>query len=45
MPVLVTGAGGFAGSHLIELLEGAQTDIVAWLRPGTQPLVRGQRAR
>ena len=41
MRVLVTGAGGFVGSHLIELLERDHADIVAWLRPGTQPLVRG----
>ncbi len=41
--VLVTGAGGFVGSHLIELLERDQHEVVAWLRPGTQPLVRGAR--
>ena len=43
MTVLVTGAGGFVGSHLIELLEREGADIVGWLRPGTQPLVRGDR--
>jgi GDP-4-dehydro-6-deoxy-D-mannose reductase len=41
--VLVTGAGGFVGSHLIELLEQDPIDIVAWVRPGTEALVRGQR--
>jgi GDP-4-dehydro-6-deoxy-D-mannose reductase len=41
MRILVTGAGGFVGSHLIELLEREHTDIVAWLRPRTEPLVRG----
>jgi GDP-4-dehydro-6-deoxy-D-mannose reductase len=41
--VLVTGAGGFVGSHLIELLERGPAEIAAWLRPGTQPLVRGTR--
>jgi GDP-4-dehydro-6-deoxy-D-mannose reductase len=41
----VTGAAGFVGSHLIELLERESSDLVAWLRPGTQPLVRGSRVR
>ena len=30
-PVLVTGAGGFAGSHLVEHLAGCH-DVVAWMR-------------
>src|SRR5471032_1240497 len=37
--ILVTGAAGFAGSHLLDLLasDGAVggTDVVAWHRPGT----------
>jgi GDP-4-dehydro-6-deoxy-D-mannose reductase len=41
--VLVTGAAGFVGSHLIELLEQDVTQVVAWLRPGTEPLVSGSR--
>jgi GDP-4-dehydro-6-deoxy-D-mannose reductase len=45
MSVLVTGAGGFVGSHLIELLERDHTNIVAWLRPRTQPLLRGSRVK
>ncbi|MEO7134912.1 MAG: GDP-mannose 4,6-dehydratase [Vicinamibacterales bacterium] len=45
MSVLVTGAGGFVGSHLIELLEREHTNIVAWLRPGTEPLLRGGRVK
>lgn len=32
-PVLVTGAAGFAGSHLLELLLRDGADIVAWRRP------------
>jgi GDP-4-dehydro-6-deoxy-D-mannose reductase len=32
--VLVTGANGFAGSHLIDLLAADHADIVAWRRPG-----------
>jgi len=42
--VLVTGAAGFVGSHLLELLE-QQDDawIMAWLRPGTEPAVLGSR--
>lgn len=45
MRTLVTGAGGFAGSHLIELLEEGGDEIIGWLRPGTEPLVRGRRTR
>ena len=33
-PTLVTGAAGFAGSHLIDLLSQNGHDIVAWHRPG-----------
>ena len=36
-PILVTGAAGFAGSHLIELLAAEPSDIVAWHRPGGRP--------
>jgi GDP-4-dehydro-6-deoxy-D-mannose reductase len=43
--VLVTGAAGFVGSHLLELLQQDATDIIAWLRPGTQALVAGSRIR
>src|SRR5579859_6395793 len=32
--VLVTGASGFAGSHLIDLLAADHADVVAWRRPG-----------
>jgi GDP-4-dehydro-6-deoxy-D-mannose reductase len=35
--ILVTGAGGFAGSHLLDLLATSGADIVAWHRPGTAP--------
>jgi GDP-4-dehydro-6-deoxy-D-mannose reductase len=33
-PILITGAAGFAGSHLLDLIEPAGTPIVAWRRPG-----------
>jgi len=36
-PVLITGAAGFAGSHLIDLLSSDGADIVAWHRPGGAP--------
>ncbi len=37
-PILVTGAAGFAGSHLLDLLtSGEPTDVVAWHRPGNGP--------
>ena len=32
---LVTGAAGFAGSHLLELLARDGADVVAWQRPGS----------
>src|SRR5690349_13564093 len=36
-PTLVTGAAGFAGSHVLDLLAQRQTDVVAWYRPGRPP--------
>jgi GDP-4-dehydro-6-deoxy-D-mannose reductase len=36
-PVLITGAAGFAGSHLLDLLEPGERPLVAWRRPG-EPL-------
>lgn len=41
--VLVTGAAGFVGGHLLELLEQEPTPVVALLRPNTEPLVAGSR--
>jgi GDP-4-dehydro-6-deoxy-D-mannose reductase len=37
-PTLVTGAAGFAGSHLLDLLPRDGGGIVAWHRPGGSPL-------
>jgi len=34
--ILVTGAAGFAGSHLLDLLETGPSTLVAWRRPGDQ---------
>ncbi len=34
---LVTGAAGFAGGHLIDLLAASGTPVVAWHRPGGAP--------
>jgi GDP-4-dehydro-6-deoxy-D-mannose reductase len=34
-PTLVTGAAGFAGSHLVEVLARDGVDVVAWHRPGS----------
>jgi GDP-4-dehydro-6-deoxy-D-mannose reductase len=33
-PILVTGAAGFAGSHLLDLLQADDVPVVAWRRPG-----------
>jgi len=33
LSVLVTGAAGFAGSHLLDLLTGSGVDVVGWHRP------------
>ena len=41
--VLVTGAAGFVGGHLLELLEQGDDWITAWLRPNTEPSVIGRR--
>ena len=36
MTILITGAAGFAGSHLADLLGASGADIVAWHRPGPE---------
>jgi GDP-4-dehydro-6-deoxy-D-mannose reductase len=35
--ILVTGAAGFAGSHLLDRLAAEGHDVVAWHRPGGHP--------
>jgi GDP-4-dehydro-6-deoxy-D-mannose reductase len=46
-PVLVTGAAGFAGSHLLDLLRSRGERVEAWSRPDTpaefQPVTEGVR--
>jgi GDP-4-dehydro-6-deoxy-D-mannose reductase len=42
---LVTGAGGFAGSHLLDLLAREDAAIVAWHRPGSAPRAAGPSVR
>ncbi len=36
-PILVTGANGFAGSHLLDQLRGGEAPLWAWSGPGRQP--------
>ena len=43
--ILVTGAAGFAGSHLVDRLAGAGADLVAWHRPGGAPARTVPRTR
>lgn len=38
--VLVTGAAGFAGSHLVDLLVAAGDDVVGWSHRGGRPPAR-----
>jgi nucleoside-diphosphate-sugar epimerase len=33
--VLVTGAAGFAGSHLVDLLAHSGATVIGWRRPGS----------
>ena len=35
--ILVTGAAGFAGSHLVDRLAGSGARVIAWHRPGGSP--------
>jgi GDP-4-dehydro-6-deoxy-D-mannose reductase len=35
--ILITGAAGFAGSHLLDLLSRDGADVMAWHRPGRRP--------
>ncbi|MBW8866083.1 MAG: NAD-dependent epimerase/dehydratase family protein [Acidobacteria bacterium] len=35
--ILITGAAGFAGGHLLDLLSGGGREIAAWHRPGGRP--------
>jgi GDP-4-dehydro-6-deoxy-D-mannose reductase len=36
-PILVTGAGGFVGGYLLELLARDHVEVAAWHRPGAAP--------
>lgn len=45
-PVVITGAAGFAGSHLVELLSATEADVVGWYRPdGRRPRLRPEVSR
>jgi GDP-4-dehydro-6-deoxy-D-mannose reductase len=43
--ILVTGAAGFAGSHLLDMLSAEGAQVIAWHRPGgTQQVMAGVAA-
>ena len=43
--ILVTGASGFAGGHLLDLLTRDQPGVIAWRRPGTEATGNGSSVR
>jgi len=38
-PILITGAAGFVGTHLLERLATGPAPLVGWFRPGAEPAV------
>lgn len=38
-PILITGAAGFVGTHLLERLAAEPAPLVGWFRPGAEPAV------
>ena len=38
-PILITGAAGFVGTHLLERLGIGSAPLVGWFRPGAEPVV------
>lgn len=38
-PILITGAAGFVGTHLLERLATGAAPLVGWFRPGAEPAV------
>jgi GDP-4-dehydro-6-deoxy-D-mannose reductase len=44
-PTLVTGAAGFAGSHLLDVLREQRAEVVAWHRPGRPHPPASERLR
>jgi GDP-4-dehydro-6-deoxy-D-mannose reductase len=43
--ILITGAAGFAGSHLLDLLSTSPARLVAWRRPGARGAADGWAER
>jgi GDP-4-dehydro-6-deoxy-D-mannose reductase len=44
-PILITGAAGFAGGHLLAQLSRDGADLVGWSRAGTRPSVASGHTR